>query len=635
MDWHAFHFMRPLWLLALLPWLLVLLVVWRQHRHGGVWEKVIDPRLRPFVLMGAAASHRSRLALWLGAITTALMILAQAGPVWQKRPQPLFKQKSALVIALDLSRSMDAADLRPSRLARARFKVNDILDRRKDGQTALLVWAATPFTVTPLTDDVKTIRALVPSLTTDMMPSQGSRADRAVNKAVELMKNAGQLHGDILLLTDGVSASDTARTAIKQAERQGYRVSILAIGTAAGAPISLPEGGFLKDANGGIVIPKLDSAGLQTLAQLGGGRFSPLTAGDSDVNALLAPINQPRLNSQGKKTTLNTDSWYEQGPWLLLLALPLAALLFRRGEIFLLLVFLLPLPKPAQAVEWQDLWLNQNQLAAKLLQQKKPAEAAAKFTDPRWKAAAEYRAGKYQEANKHLQQTDDAESWYNRGNALAKAGQLPQALSAFATALEKNPQHADAKYNKALVEKALQKQQQKNQQNQKNASSDSSKNQQQSGQPSEKQKSEKQQSQDSQSQSSQADSKDASAQDAKQQPSQDSQTSTDPSQQHQDQSQNKKASAEEKSADNKDDTKEAPEKAQAQAAQQAPEKPENPNSEDAQTTASRDEKPLTDEQRATQQWLRRIPDDPGGLLRRKFRYQYQQQQQGSQESQAW
>lgn len=632
MDVSQFHFVRPLWLLALLPWLLILLSLWRRHNHGGVWEKIIDPRLRPFVLMGASSTRRSRLALWLGAIVAALMILAQAGPVWEKRPQPLFQQQSALVIALDLSRSMDAGDLSPSRLARARFKVNDILDRRKDGQTALLVWAATPFTVTPLTDDVKTIRSLLPSLSTTMMPAQGSRADRAIDKAVELMKNAGQLHGDILLLTDG--AGGDARAAAQTARRQGYRISVLAIGSREGAPVPLPGGGFLKDRDGGIVIPKLDSASLRQLAQLGGGGFMQLSANDNDVNTLLAPINQPHLDQPGKKTTLNTDSWYEQGPWLLLLALPLAALLFRRGEVFLLLVFLLPLPQPAQAFEWQDLWLNKNQQAEKLMQQKKPEVAAEKFTDPRWKAAAQYRAGHYPQAGKTLEKFDDADSWYNRGNALAKAGQLPQALSAYEEALKRNPQLDDAGYNKQLIEKALQQQQKQQQKEQQKQG-------QQQGQPSSQQQgqdAQSQQSKDSQSQKSQSqdskpqDAKGSAAQEKKQDPSKDSSASDTTTQQQSGQAEDKKTSAAKPSEEEKD-----PKKQPANAEQTPATKPpaNHAPEQNASAADTADEQPLTDEQRATQQWLRRIPDDPGGLLRRKFRYQYQQQSQDSQESQPW
>lgn len=640
MDLSQFHFLRPGWLLALIPWLALLGLFWRRRANGGIWEKVIDPLLLPYVLSGESLGRRSRLALWLSAIAVGLMIVAQAGPVWQKRPQPLFKHKSALVIALDLSRSMDATDLHPSRLARARFKVNDILDKRKDGQTALLVWAGTPFTVTPLTDDVKTIASLVPSLSTNMMPAQGSRADLAVAKAVELMKNAGQVRGDILLITDG--ASGDVQSEFSKARQQGYRISILAIGTADGAPVPLAAGGFLKNRSGGIVVPKLNTARLQQLAQAGGGRFSQLTPDDRDVNYLLQPINQEHLNLKNEKTRLNTDTWCEEGPWLLLLVLPLAALLFRRGELFLLLVFILPYPQPAQAFEWQDLWLNQNQQAQKLLQDKQSEAAAKTFKDPQWKAAAEYRAGNYPEAVKQLQNIDTAESWYNRGNALAKSGQLQQALNAYDEALKKAPNNEDARYNRDLVEKQLHKQQQNPSNQQKKSSSK-----------------DKQQGKDAQSQQQSSQKNSSQQNSSQQQKSQQGQQNQQDQNKQQQQAQNQNQAGADNNQQNKvsqhkpdeqDQGKNKPQQSAAQQnkqqqqqdQQQAGKSSDQDKDKDQQKAQAnmnaqkaRQQKPKTPEQRATEQWLRRVPDDPGGLLRRKFRYQYQQQQQSSQEQQNW
>ncbi len=601
MELSLFHFLRPLWLLAFLPLLVLGFILWRRRSHGGIWEKIIDPRLLPYVLTEASSGKRHPLAFWLATITTALLILAQAGPVWEKRPQPLFKQQSALVVALDLSLSMDAPDLRPSRLARARFKLNDILDQRREGQTALLVWAATAFTVTPLTDDVKTIRALLPSLSTDMMPEQGSRADRAIEKAISLLKNANQLRGDILLITDG--AGSHAASAARKARKQGYRISVLAVGTTEGAPIPLPGGDFLKDRNGGIVIPKLNRQHLQQLAQQGGGRFSSFTTDDRDTSYLLAPINEVQFDQTGKESPLKTDAWYEQGPWLVLLVLPLAALLFRRGEIFLLLLFLLPtIPQPAQAFEWQELWLNQDQQAEQLLQKDQPEAAAKKFKDPQWKAAAEYRAGRYQQAIENLQDIDTADSWYNRGNALAKSGRLQEAQQAYAQALEKDPQHEDAKYNKKLIEDAQKKQQQ-------DQKSDSKSDQQ-----------EKKKSESDSNDSQQSEQQDKSNPQQDKNAEQDSEKDKD--MKEQDDAQQAKQAKDEQNPDKENKAEEDQAATKDEAKKSMPPEP-------------KDEPPLTEEQRATQQWLRRIPDDPGGLLRRKFRYQYQQQDQDSEEQQNW
>ena len=165
---------------------------------------LIDKALLPHVLISKEIQSRNWPKI-LVAVTGLLSIIALAGPVWEQLPQPIFRNDSALVIALDLSRSMDAEDLKPSRLVRARFKIADLLKQRKDGQTALLVYADDAYSVTPLTDDTDTILSQLKALTTDLMPQQGSRADRAMLKARDLLKQAGARGGDVLLISDGVN----------------------------------------------------------------------------------------------------------------------------------------------------------------------------------------------------------------------------------------------------------------------------------------------------------------------------------------------------------------------------------------------------------------------------------------------
>jgi Ca-activated chloride channel family protein len=197
-----FHFLRPEWFWALIP--LAALVLWWSFHHarGGQWRRLVDPALQPHVLTGGAG-RRGRAGPWIFALAGLLTVTALAGPAWERLPQPVFKDRSALVIGLDLSRSMLARDLAPSRLERAKLKGVDILRARRTGQTALVAFAAGAFTVTPLTDDVETITAHVSDLDVDLMPAQGSRPDRAVDKAMELFDNTGIRHGRVLLITDG------------------------------------------------------------------------------------------------------------------------------------------------------------------------------------------------------------------------------------------------------------------------------------------------------------------------------------------------------------------------------------------------------------------------------------------------
>lgn len=350
-----FHFLRPYWFLALLPLALLLWQLWRQKYHSRSWRAVCDPQLLPYLLTDSGGRQRRWPVLLLGGVAI-LIILALAGPVWEKIQQPVFRDQSALVIVLDLSRSMDAADIKPSRLALARLKIIDILHRRKEGQTALLVYAANAYTVSPLTEDSNTIVSLVKTLNTQLMPVQGSAPNKALQHAANLLKQAGAVHGHVLLITDGIIKSQAGQLA-KQISEQGHQLSVLGTGTTDGAPISIEGGGFLKDRSGGIVVPKLDAAALAQLARLGGGRYHSLTAAETDLDYLLAGMSIERLNAQRKETTFIADRWHEQGPWLLLLVLPFAALAFRKGYLALLIVFLLPvLPQPVNALEWDELW---------------------------------------------------------------------------------------------------------------------------------------------------------------------------------------------------------------------------------------------------------------------------------------
>lgn len=609
-----FHFLRPYWFIALLPLLLGLWLLWRRRYHSRSWQSVCDPRLLPFLLIGTAGK-RSRWPIVLAGLLGTLMIIALAGPTWQKLEQPVFREQSSLVVVLDLSRSMDAADIKPTRLTRARYKLIDILKRRKEGQTALIVYAGNAYTVSPLTDDSQTMLAMVKTLTTDLMPVQGSALDSAVQLAVKLLKQAGAGQGHILVITDGLQKTQR-KTILAALNKAPYRLSVLGVGTAQGAPVSDTDGSLLKDHKGAIVIPKLERAVLQQLASAGGGRYQTLSAGDSDLINLLDNVSSHGLNAEREETTFIADSWSEEGPWLLLIVLPFAALAFRRGYLFLLLVICLPgLPEPAYAFEWRELWQRPDQVAAQQLQARaestKPPPAEV-FSDPEWKAAAQYRAGQYQQAVESLQDVDSADAWYNKGNALAKLGNYPAAIKAYDEALKQQADHEDAKYNREQVEKMLQQK-----------PSDQSNQDKDQKQQSDKQKDADQQPQNSDQANSDQGKSGQENQDQEKQPS-DNQSADN-------QSGDKQEQAEEKQAE-QEQQKESQDKAEDQSKQD--EAKQNQASQ-AQLSAEKEK------QQATEQWLRRIPDDPGGLLRRKFQYDYQRQQAEGQtrknqdEQQAW
>ena len=566
-----FHFLRPWMFFIILPMLWLLYVAKKQSSSLSAWQKVCDPALLSYLKVGVETSTAKR-SFWTMFIAGLLIITALAGPVWKQLPQPMYRQQSALVVLLDLSRSMDAGDVKPSRLTRAKQKLTDLLKLRREGQAALVVFAGSAFVVTPLTDDFETILSQLQSLSTDMMPKQGGNIDIALAKATDLFSQAGVPHGEALLLTDSDMFSDTE---VNKLTAAGHRLTVIGVGTVAGAPIPKASGGFLTDIHGNIVVPKLNTSQLKTLARQGHGLYQPLSLDNSDIQSLLAASMLPdatkSIIKNGEENKQISDQWQEEGPWLLLLVIPLVLMGFRRGVLVVALFLCLPSP-PAEAGAWQDMWQTKNQQGEALMQQKQYEQATSTFNDPAWKAAAAYRNQGYETALNALETINkpSADDLYNKGNALAQLGRVDEAIAAYDAALGQDKTHADALANKTLLEK---------------------------------QKKEEDKKKDSKKDSKKDDKQDQSEKDKSDQQKSDQQKSE---QQKSEQQKAEQQKAEQQKAEQK--------KAEQKKAEQK--KAEKPSKQDLEKTEAQQE---------LEQTLRRIPDDPGGLLRRKFLYQYKQQ----------
>ena len=564
-----FHFVRPFWFLGLLPILMIWLLYKSQNKGSGSWRGVIDPVLANYLIdSGEVASEfkkRMQFLLWLTAWVLACTALA--GPAWEKLPEPVAKKTSALIIVLDLSPSMLAQDIKPSRILRARYKLIDILKLRKEGLTALVVYAGSAHLVSPLTDDSKTIINLVNSLDPTMMPTLGSNIEEAIEISTEITANSGLSRADILLVTDGVDrrAFSTIETIVNI--NGLFRVSILGIGTEQGAPIPLSYGGFLKDQRGNILIPKLEPESLKKLAEKTGGVYQSMASDNNDINLLLKHtlISMP---NEIRETERSFDVWNDQGYWLIIILLPLIILAFQRGVLvaFLLMPFLYPLS--INAFEWNDLWERKDQQAAKALESGNAKEAQGLFRDDQWRASAAYIAGDYQSAVEEfgaLSKNADADTLYNLANSLANIGEFEAAIDTYARSLEIAPNSEDALFNKRLLEDLLEQQQQQDQQQQ------------------------QQRDQQQQQQQGQSDNKSE----------KNNSPPTDPISE----------GSEETDRENKDQRDEG-ERSQ----EQAKTKKDELNQAEESTEARQAQQEL-------EQLLRSIPDDPGGLLRAKFRYQ--------------
>jgi Ca-activated chloride channel family protein len=617
------HFIRPL-VLWVLP--VVALILWylqQQNSKEDGWSKICDPHLLDAIKV-RSGGQGSRLT-WLLWPISLIAVLALAGPAFQKLPTPVIKNQSALVIALDVSKSMLSDDIKPNRLERAKYKINDILDSRKDGQTALLVYSGDAFVVTPLTDDTQTIALMLKAISPEIMPVQGSRVDIALSKAKDLLKQAGYPSGDILLIADGVNISKANKIA-KDLANDRIKISVLGVGTKEGAPIPL-QTGFVKDSQGNIVIPKLQLSELKELATNGDGRFAQITGDSSDIDYLLPSVIDDEKMSQSfeeEEESFDSQKYIDEGPWLVLLLIPLVALLFRKGLLLgLFLVVGLQSPQSSYAFDFDSFWLNADQQAAKQLQQGDAKKALELAQSNQWKATAAFKNKDYKQAQE-LFNDGSADGLYNQGNALAAAGKLEQALKSYEESLKIRPQDEDTLFNKKQVEEALKKQQEQQQKDQKNKDK----------------KDQDEQDQDKQNQDQQnQDKKDQEKQDSEDKENQDQKESDGENKEGQ---QNQEDNPEQKQQEEKPSQMSEEEKKKQEEEQKKLEQADKDAKEQQKEQEVEQEKLTPQEmaeeaenKEAIEQWLRRIPDDPGGLLRRKFYYQYNQQNNKPDETEDW
>lgn len=572
-----FHFLRPLWLLALIPALLLVYYLWHLNESVSAWDRAIDKELLPYLLdTNKTAAERTPLVLLL--ILWTVASIALAGPVWQKIAQPVQERQDALVIVYDQSLSMYATDYDPNRLTVSKRKLMDVLNLRVEGQTGLIVYAGDAHTVTPLTEDSVTMTALLPSISPNIMPSFGSNTLAAIDLAKNLLTDAGALSGTILLVTDGVERRDHEGIASRLAN-SGYRLSILGVGTPDGASIPAAGGDFLRDANGSVVVPKLDRDNLQGLARLVNGRYADMQLESDDIDYLL---EEDTFFGEEDLTEVeqNFDIWYEVGPWILLLVLPLSALIFRRGWILtialssILAGSLLP-ARQAQAADWASLWRTPDQQGAKAYENRDPAGAAELFESPQWRGAAAYHANDFQAAIDAYTSTPpvDADSHYNLGNAYAKALSFEEAIASYNIAIAMDPEHEDAIHNRDIVQELLEEQQQQEQEQQEQPE----------GMQDEQQEEQEPQEQGEEEEQEQGEEQQEEAGEPEEETEPEENQANDQGEQ-QEQSQDRSSS--------------------------------NPNSSNAKSES----------QESLEQWLRRIDDDPGELLQRKFQFEYRRRQ---------
>lgn len=650
---NQFHFLRPEWFAALIPLLLLVILIRKATAKQSGWQSVIPSHLYQYMVIGKTEVG-AKPPIKLLAIAWFVSVIALAGPTWERLPQPVYQLKMGHVIVIDMSLSMRATDMTPDRLTRAKYKAIDLVNAIGEGEMGLVAYAGDAFVISPLTEDAANITTLIPSLSPEIMPVPGSDPLLGIESAAALLTNAGYNSGMIYWITDGIELA-------QQNELQEYVASIpftlnaLTVGTAEGAPIRQQSGELLKDHTGSIVIPKLNDDAVKGVVKTSGGRFESFTSNDTDIEALAAISLLDKGNSEEDEEDSNIqgDQWKEVGPYLVVLLLPLAAFAFKRGLVFLLLVGLLspPVMQKAHALQgsdvaserqsgiensaqpkslswWQKPFMNDNQEALNSYQRGKYKDAVSQFDDKLWKASSLYKSGEYERALAAFENIPGPESLYNQGNALAKLGKLEKAIEKYERALQEAPDFEDAKTNKKIIEDLLEQQaqqekqnQQQNQQqgsdqnqNQDNQQNNGEDDQQQSGEPNNQ---DGEQNDNSDQQSGQNQQQNSTEQNGEQQNSDNAERSED----------SEPSEPEQQEPSSQQDNADQGENAQQNSAQALDEKESSAQEAEAmQSQAGELSDAEKEELQRMESLMRRVPDDPAFLLKRKMQLEAQKRQ---------
>ena len=611
-----FEFIRPaiLWLLIPAVGLFFVALIKRKKATN---EQLIAPHLAQFIM--SDASTKTNQPLWLLALFCSLGIIFSAGPSFEEKQVPVFQSKNARVIVMDMSYSMYSTDILPNRLMQARFKALDMIDLFKEGDTALVAYAGSAYTISPLTNDATTLENLIPSLSPEIMPDKGSNVLAGLDIAKELLGQAGYLDGDIILITDGIDQQEQSEVSTFTKNTQ-YRLNIYGVGTAQGAPIKLPEGGFLKDHYGQIVVPTINTSQLKSLAANSGGKFASYQPSSADI-AVFAPSANGELLKDEKQ---NHALWrIDAGIYGLLLLLPLSLYLFRRAALLsVFLVFSFLPQQNAYAVELPTVLKNTDQRALDAYNNK-DYEQAITAQSSQLKGAALYQQGNFEAAVNQFSDDKSATGFYNFGNALAKAGKLEEAINAYQQAQALRPNFTQAADNQALVEQLLNQQQE--QQNQGGGES-------QDGQKSDEQN--QQQNSDEAKQDQQQNDEQGEAQSDSEKNSDDkSDKDSEQAQEQADQQNKPDMQAEPQNEQSENQPAEQPnDNAEQQSEPQAANEPvpdEQQQTAEQQAQAVQASELTNEEKEQAQQLnqlLRKVPDDPAILLRNKMQLEAQKRQ---------
>jgi Ca-activated chloride channel family protein len=458
-DLNQLHFLRPLWLLLILPAILLPLAWQRQYRNNDRLRAVFAPHLLKHLLVKPADQQRFRPAWLLGALL-GLGALTAAGPTWELDRPPFMEDQAPLIVAVDLSPSMDAGDVAPDRLSAVKNKLRDLLERRSGARTALIVYAGSAHLVLPPTDDPELLGTYIQALSTSLLDRPGKNALAASEEALRLLA-AEKNPGTLVLISDGADTSqlDTLRRTL-QASDEDLQVLVLAVGSQSGGLITDASGAPRLDNSGKPIISAFDKDALQQLASALDAPIGSLTQNADDLDWI-------QLHTQQHFRAANPDNaelhWKDMGYWLCWLLVPLAWLAIRKGwglswmpAVLLTLGIALPAGE-ARAGALADAFFTADQQGRWYFEQDKMPLAAKHFSDPYWKGLAAYQAAEFNDALASFArmangpQEQRPTAYFYIGNSQARLMRYPEAIIAYTEALRLQPDFPQARANLELV----------------------------------------------------------------------------------------------------------------------------------------------------------------------------------------
>ncbi len=444
------HFLRPWWLLAFIPLLITLAYLWSARNPIGRWRKAIAPHLLKVILV-----RHSRTS-WFNPVNVSIFVvflgvLALAGPTWKQQPSPFSEDIAALVVALDVSSSMEQQDIQPSRLERAKQKVEDLLALRPGGQIGLIVFSGTAHSVIPLTNDPDVVKNFLNAVVTEMMPRQGKFPEKVLPIADQML-SVSPVPGTLLLISDGISPN-TVEAYKTYFSATDHQLLVMGIGNETQTIDS--------ETNTDGFIP-LERSSLEKLASETGGYYQSLSLDKEDVQILTRRINNYLVIVDDV-----TRPWVDAGYYLIFPVAFIMLLWFRKGWtlhwcIAFIIVSSFALPQPAMANDsifgqWRfmDLWLTPDQQGMYYLNKGDYKTASARFENIAWRGIAYYRDENFKAATEMFSRIESTEGFFNLGNALAHSRNYLLAVKAYNQALKLEPEHTGALKNRDKIQSII------------------------------------------------------------------------------------------------------------------------------------------------------------------------------------